>query len=199
MNKIVLFFLVSCGTFSFQMEKEVYKKESPSYYCEVEIPKILIAEKKEQFNKKMNEKVKKLILKDYVLGKYDTKMERKVTYEIFNSNIGISSIVFSEYEYNVGDAHGYTTKEAYLLDEKTGNILNINNYLSFKEKKKIRDKIKSEMKKNPNIYFLDSKIDLRDAIIYFNDDKIVIEFGMYKIAPYSTGIPKFEFIKKEIQ
>lgn len=200
MKKIILFFFMSCSVFALKLEKENYTKDTPGYHCEIEIPKLLDGDKKvkDKFNKKMNKKIKEYIFKNYTLDEMGRKVEKILKYEVYNSNFGVTSIVFNEYEYT-GGAHGNSVKKVYLLNEKTGKVLNINNYLSEKEKEKIKEKVKEEIKKDPSKYFVDSKIDLKDAVIYFNQDKVIIEFGLYSIAPYSSGMPKFEFKKEELK
>ena len=62
-------------------------------------------------------------------------------------------------------------------------------------KKIINREIKKQIKLNPQIYFDNGEIFKTisdDQTFYIIEDRIVIFFGLYEIAPYSSGIRYFK-------
>lgn len=200
MKKIFLFFLINFSLFSLEFEKESYIKNSLGYKAEIIIPKMIGGEKKsvEIFNKKMKEKISEYIFDEYDLKEYGRVVEKSLNYKIYKSKFGVVSVVFDHYEYT-GGAHGISYLNVYLVDEKTGKIENLKNYLSENEKSKIIEKIKTEIKKNPDKYFSSTNIDLKYSNIYFKENKVVVVFSLYSIAPYCYGMPTFEFTKNDLK
>lgn len=124
---------------------------------------------------------------------YETIEDYKVTF----NNGKLLSLPITFYTYT-GGAHGNTIKEAYNFNLENGDrltlkdiFLNDSNY-----KDTLKQFIKTSIEENPDIYFdyaLDVVDNLDDSIsFYITDSSLVIYYGSYEIAPYSSGIREFE-------
>jgi len=100
------------------------------------------------------------------------------------------------YYYTLG-AHGYSFEEAYNLNLVNGEEISLQEIL--KENKDyveiINREIKRQIQLNPQEYF--SEFSVFQSIseeqpFYIIEDGIVIYFGLYEIAPYSSGIRYFK-------
>ena len=96
-----------------------------------------------------------------------------------------------------GGAHGYTLQSAYNYNLENGKEIFLSDI--FKEKKDyveiINQEIKRQIEVNPQEYF--SEFSVFQSIsqgqpFYLIEDGIVVYFGLYEIAPYSSGIRYFE-------
>ncbi|MFD3158597.1 PdaC/SigV domain-containing protein [Haloimpatiens sp. FM7330] len=118
-----------------------------------------------------------------------------VEYEVKDVYKDILSFVITTYEYT-GGAHGNTIRETYNIDMKTGNNIKLkdlfNNGVEYK--KLINKEIENQINKNKQRYFQGDEgfKGVRDNQSYYIDNgNIVICFGQYEIAPYSSGMPEF--------
>ncbi len=100
------------------------------------------------------------------------------------------------YSYTLG-AHGHTLQRAYNFNLLNGEGILLNDIL--KEKKNYVDIINQEIKKqielNPQEYFSDWSVFQsisEEQPFYLIEDGIVVYFGLYEIAPYSSGIRYFK-------
>ncbi len=112
----------------------------------------------------------------------------------YQTNDLLSLSVF--YYCYTGGAHGCTVQEAYNLNLANGERITLPDIL--KEKKDyvkiINQEIKRQIKLNPEAYFNDaiSHSISEEQPFYIIEDGIVIYFGLYEIAPYSSGIRYFK-------
>jgi hypothetical protein len=99
------------------------------------------------------------------------------------------------YCYTLG-AHGCTVQEAYNLNLTNGEKISLPDIL--KEKKDYEEIINQEIKRqiqlNPEVYFDDAVFHSisQEQPFYIIEDGIVVYFGLYEIAPYSSGIRYFK-------
>ncbi|CEO35673.1 copper amine oxidase domain-containing protein [[Clostridium] sordellii] len=135
-------------------------------------------------------------------GKYKYKYEAYVDYDIGYNKNNIISIPITMYEFT-GGAHGFTTLKPFNYNLKTGEPIKLKDM--FKDdvdyKDIINKHINKEIDKNKDIYFQgeDGFKGISDnQTFYIDNDGIVVYFGLYDIAPYSTGIPKFKLTWDEI-
>ena len=119
-----------------------------------------------------------------------------VTYEVPYDKNNIISIVLTKYEFT-GGAHGMTFVNAYNYNLLNGEILKLRDM--FKDGvdyiELINDFIYSEISKEPEKYFSGKdgfKGISKDQPFYIDEEGIIIYFGLYEIAPYYVGIPKFK-------
>ena len=112
----------------------------------------------------------------------------------YQTNDLLSLSVF--YYCYTGGAHGCTIQEAYNLNLVNGEEISLQEIL--KEKKDyvkiINQEIKRQIKLNPEVYFDDAVFHSisQEQPFYLIEDGIVIYFGLYEIAPYSSGIRYFK-------
>lgn len=134
------------------------------------------------YKKLYTEKISKTD-EDYFKYQYEVYVNNEVTYDRDN----IISIVMTKYEFT-GGAHGMTYLDDYNYNLLTGDRLIL------------KDMFKSgvnydEIINNPEIYFKGDegfKGISENQPFYIDEDGIVIYFGLYEIAPYYVGIPKFK-------
>ena len=126
-----------------------------------------------------------------------------VTYEVHYDKNNIISIILTKYQFT-GGAHGMTFLDAYHYNLLTGEKLKLEDMFKpgINYKKIVNDFIYSEIKKEPDIYFKgeDGFKGISDnQQFYIDEEGIVIYFGLYEIAPYSIGIPKFRLKSDEFK
>lgn len=117
-------------------------------------------------------------------------------YIVHHQKNNILSLSVFYYWYSLG-AHGSTVQEAYNLNLVNGKRISLSDIL--KEKKDylriINREIKRQIKLNPEAYFDDGAVFQsisKEQPFYLIEDGIVIYFGLYEIAPYSSGIRYFK-------
>ncbi len=112
----------------------------------------------------------------------------------YNKN-GILSLYTETYEFT-GGAHGNTVREAFNFDTKTGERLSL--YSIFKDVNKYKtvfnSAVSDSIKRNQD-FFGDYEGIKEDNNFLIGEDGITIFFGLYEIAPYSSGIPEFTISK----
>ncbi len=126
------------------------------------------------------------------IGKYQALSCYIVHYQSKN----VLSVSVFYYRYTLG-AHGHTLQKVYNLNLQNGEIISLPVLLKDMEdyKKIINREIKKQIKLNPQIYFDNGEIFKTisdDQTFYIIEDRIVIFFGLYEIAPYSSGIRYFK-------
>ncbi|WP_125151964.1 DUF3298 and DUF4163 domain-containing protein [Clostridium rectalis] len=156
-------------------------------------------------NKTIEYKINTLIDEDILINKSkilnyskeDTNLKNKYIFNVdynlsYNKN-NILSITLIYYEYT-GGAHGITTKKTFNINTKTGKLLTLKDLFCNNENFKhiINNYIKNEISKNPKIYFKNTfKTISENQSFFIENNNIVIYFGLYEIAPYSSGIREF--------
>lgn len=118
--------------------------------------------------------------------------EYTTRYKVANEE-NILSFYIDYYQFN-GGAHGITNREMYNIDIKSGEYVALKDLFEkdFDYKSYINEEIKKEMNKNPENYFMDSFKGIKDnQKFYIQDNKLVIHFPYYEIAPYVAGMPEF--------
>lgn len=113
----------------------------------------------------------------------------------YNQN-GILSITTDNYQFT-GGAHGGTERLPFNYDLNTGELLSLKDIFSpgFDYQGIIDEEVKSQIDKQPEIYFEDSegfKGIGSDRPYYLMPGYVVVYFAQYEIAPYSTGMPEFK-------
>ena len=128
----------------------------------------------------------------YMKYQYEAYSDYKVTY---NKN-NLISIPMKLYEFT-GGAHGMSYLKAFNYDLISGKEIKLKDM--FKKDinyKTIIDKyIKQQIQENKDIYFNEEqgfKGISDNQSFYIEEDGIVVYFGLYEIAPYYVGIPKFK-------
>ena len=119
---------------------------------------------------------------------------------VLTNNQDILSFYIDYYQFS-GGAHGITTRNTYNIDIQSGNKLMLKDL--FKEgydyKTYINNEIRKQISIHPDYYFTGKEGFngiKENQDFYIRDNKIVIHFPYYEIAPYVTGMPEFEIEMK---
>lgn len=175
--------------------KSIYKINSDIYNYIVSF-KDNIKKQSEEYKKEYEISNKESSLPKFI---YEAYSQYDVTY---NEN-NLVSIPILTYEFT-GGAHGMSVLKSFNYNLKSGEELKLKSI--FKDnvnyKSIINTYIKKEIKKNNDLYFTGKEgfkgID-DDQGFYLENDKLVIYFQLYEIAPYYVGIPKFKIPLNEIE
>ncbi|MGL4912122.1 MAG: DUF3298 and DUF4163 domain-containing protein [Romboutsia sp.] len=152
----------------------------------------------EEYKKQYQEIFSKL-KEQYVKYQYESYSDYQVTY---NKN-NLISIPMKLYEFT-GGAHGMSYLKSFNYDLVSGKEVKLKDM--FKDdldyKTIVNNYIKTEIEKNKDIYFTGEEgfkgiSDNQD--FYIDKDGIVVYFGLYEIAPYYVGIPKFKMTWNEFE
>lgn len=113
-------------------------------------------------------------------------------YKLTN-NSGIISFYIDYYQFS-GGAHGITNRVAYNIEETSGIEMQLKDIFKGNYKDVINKEISRQISKDPDRYF--SGKDGFNGIgdnqnFYIKNNKVVIYFGLYEIAPYASGISEF--------
>ncbi|GAB4112836.1 MAG: hypothetical protein Kow00103_03310 [Candidatus Caldatribacteriota bacterium] len=146
---------------------------------------------KTKIEKDLKEYYSKTTSKEGKIQKYIAEVNYKIHYQ---SNELLSLSVF--YYGYTGGAHGFTIQETYNFDLLKGERITLMSIL--KGNRAYLELINQEIKRQ---ILLDRDSYFKDAIshsineeqpFYIVEDGIVIYFGLYEIAPYSSGIRYFK-------
>ena len=213
--------------YNIQLKKNI--EENEFFKSEINYPYFQIKEKYENREKENIKTISKINdeMYDYIVNFKNNienqSLEYKKEYESNNKSPYLPKFVYEAYsEYNVtynknnlisipiltyeftGGAHGMSVLKSFNYNLKSGEKLKLSSI--FKDnidyKNIINSYIKQEIENNKNLYFTGEQgfkgIDDNQEF-YLEDDKLVIYFQLYEIAPYYVGIPKFEIPFKEIK
>jgi hypothetical protein len=167
--------------------------------------------KDKQVEEKINQTIQKDVLnfkkmlqtesEEYLQGAKEEKWEIR-KYEAFAYYIvhyqkdDLLSLSVFYYSYTLG-AHGHTLQRAYNFNLLNGEEILLSDIL--KEKKDyikiINQEIKRQIELNPQEYFSEWSVFQsisEEQPFYLIEDGLVVYFGLYEIAPYSSGIRYFK-------
>lgn len=121
--------------------------------------------------------------------------ELNAKYTLTN-NESILSFYIDYYQFS-GGAHGITTRKSYNIDIKSGKKIELKDLfkVGYDYKKNINELIQKEINKHPDYYFTGKEgfNGIKDnQSFYIKNNKIIIYFPYYEIAPYVAGMPEFE-------
>ena len=180
---------------------KIIKEKTSFINIDVEIPQIvgLVSRKKE-------EEINNEILEWTNLWIKDTKdtsekLMPTIPYELqarylVTNNKDILSFYTDYYQFS-GGAHGITTRNMYNINTYSGDKVLLKDLFEegYDYKTFINNQIYKEINKQPETYF-QGKEGFNgikdDQDFYIKNDKIIIHFPYYEIAPYVTGMPEFE-------
>ena len=115
-------------------------------------------------------------------------------YKVTN-NSDIISFYIDYYQFS-GGAHGITNRIAYNIEKSSGNEMQLKDIFkdNYNYKDIINKEISRQISKDPDRYFTgkDGFNGIGDnQNFYIKNNKVVIYFGLYEIAPYAAGISEF--------
>lgn len=202
---LFVFFIVTSLSFSLSFKEISESKSEKNYSYNIKLPLIDIPtnDYQKDFNSSMlamkEKRIHSILEELKELNDLTFALETQVTYELFQSEIGIDSILVTNYIYS-GGAHGSTFLSVFNLDSKTGESIPLNKIISPEGIEYITKTIQEEINMNLNEkYFNNATVILDDSYIYFDKDMLEVIFPQYSIAPYSSGMPKFTFNLKDLK
>lgn len=97
-------------------------------------------------------------------------------------------------------ADSYTKKDFYTINLNTGQVYTIEDVLGKDYVMLIKEKINQDIRKQPNLYFMEEidKLQILPTQSFYINDKgeVVVTFDMFSIAPGYLGIPEFILPRK---
>lgn len=186
-----------------QIDTQTITKNTEYINSIINIPMIII--KNKEIEKSINEKIKNDIMKAYYSVEKDAKSYLSNTPKeyikpfIYNVNFYVKknsdnmlSILIKYYQES-GGAHGFYENKSYNIYIEDGKILSLRDL--FKESsdyvKVINEIIREKIKESQDGAYSFKSIS-NNQKFYIEDDKLVIYFDLYEIAPFAAGIPKFK-------
>lgn len=184
-----------------QIDTQTITKNTEYINSIINIP-ILITENKD-IEKNINDSIKNDIMQSYYKVEEDAKAYLSntpkeyiqpyiynITFDVKKNSDNMLSILTKYYQHS-GGAHGFYENKSYNIYMEDGKNLNLADL--FKEnsdyKKVINNIIREKIKESKEEYTFKSISD--NQKFYIEDDKIVIYFDLYEIAPFAAGIPEF--------
>ncbi len=131
----------------------------------------------------------------------DTTLE---TFYDYSKSGNILSVYLHTYYYS-GGAHPINWINSITINTLTGEIYSFKDLFkdSASTSKLIEDKIIAKIEENPQPFFAEYKETIKDRNgdfnFYFDGNELVVYFGIYDIAPYSSGTSYFVFKANEIK
>lgn len=121
--------------------------------------------------------------------------ELKANYILTNDK-KILSFYIDYYQFS-GGAHGITTRKTYNIDISSAKKIELKSLFDkgYDYKKFINEEILKQINKNPDNYFIGEEGFngiKENQSFYIKDNKLIIHFPYYEIAPYAFGMPEFE-------
>lgn len=205
---IIIFFLVS-------VNNDIVKRENKYLKSTLEIPVINSGNSKvdNQVNEKMKSdilnfyeqslKEAQSFLEDFELD--ESNFVADASYEVKKNTSSAISILIKYYKYS-GGAHGYYEYVPYNIDLRNGNNITLKEI--FKSdvdykiivNKEIENQIKELGKKEKDLDKIYDFYGIKEnQKFYLDDEKIVLYFDLYEIAPYAAGIPEFPIVVENIK
>jgi len=190
----------------------VIKEEHEALKVDMVFPLVRgVKDKQVQVEEKINQTIQKDVLnfkerlqtesEKYLQGAKEEgweirKYEAFAYYIVHYQKDNLLSLSVFYYSYTLG-AHGHTLQRAYNFNLENGEEILLGDIL--KEKKDYVDVINQEIKRqielNPQEYFTEWSVFQsisEEQPFYLIEDGIVVYFGLYEIAPYSSGIRYFK-------
>lgn len=183
----------------------VYTYDSPELEISTRIPQLagtLDEDWQDEFNQKLRAELAEFIaeVKDRALAR-DLSIESQafpyegiVDFEVKLNQGGLLSIAMVSYTFT-GGAHGMTYYTYLNLDLTTGRTIGFGDLFNSEvERERVAGIINAEIAATPERYFADALAPEQfeaEQGFYLQDTKAVICFGLYELAPYSSGIQEF--------
>lgn len=200
------------------VETKLINKDNKFIKASLKIPILMISNKEVQ--NAVNKKIESDIMNFYnqsfkEAGNYfddfpetENKFVANSDFEVKKNTNNIISMLIKYYKYS-GGAHGYYEYVPYNIDLISGKVFILKDM--FKEGSNYEQVINDEIKKQ--IRELNLKNNLPEDSMqlysfkgindmqkfYLKDDKLVVFFNLYDIAPYAAGIPEFYIDKSAFQ
>lgn len=188
-----------------------YEKDSDNYSYKIEIPQIKGV--KSQDIEKLNAKLSEIAtekIENMVRGVKNSPAEYIESYETFENDFDITSILIGTYSIGKKDANGIQASESINIKNSDGSFVTFDSFFKEGAEEYIVDQIQNIINKssgkivlNDNgeqvSFFEDAEINLDNSAMYFEGNDICFKFDMYELAPHSDGQPVIKFPKEELK
>lgn len=188
-----------------------YEKDSDNYSYKIEIPQIKGV--KSQDIEKLNAKLSEIAtekIENMVRGVKNSPAEYIESYETFENDFDITSILIGTYSIGKKDANGIQASESINIKNSDGSFVTFDSFFKEGAEEYIVDQIQNIINKssgkivlNDNgeqvSFFEDAEINLDNSAMYFEGNDICFKFDMYELAPHSDGQPVIRFPKEELK
>jgi hypothetical protein len=184
-----------------------YEKNGDNYSYKIEIPQIKGIRNKEieELNVELSELADSTI-ESMVNGLEGSPAEYIESYQTFENDFGITSILLETYSIGENDANGIQASESINIKNSNGSFVTFDSFFKEGAREYIINQIENIINKtsgkivlNSNgeevAFFEDVEINLNDSAMYFEGNDICFKFDMYELAPHSEGQPIIRFPK----
>jgi hypothetical protein len=135
----------------------------------------------------------------FYLPAYDYRIDFEVTYNRDN----LLSLNTTQYFY-MGGAHGEPLLLSYNVDLRSGKTLALTDLFDDARTAKVilALGVYESIKADPEKYFPDAADSAGvpdDQQFYLQDGQVVLHYGIYELAPFAAGLPKFRFGTDELE
>lgn len=188
-----------------------YEKNGDNYSYKIEIPQIKGIRNKEieELNVELSELADSTI-ESMVNGLEGSPTEYIESYQTFENDFGITSILLETYSIGENDANGIQASESINIKNSNGSFVTFDSFFKEGAREYIINQIENIINKtsgkivlNSNgeevAFFEDVEINLNDSAMYFEGNDICFKFDMYELAPHSEGQPIIRFPKEELK
>lgn len=188
-----------------------YEKNGDDYSYKIEIPQIKGTRNKEieKLNVELSE-IADATIESMVNRLEGSPAEYIESYQTFENDFGITSILLETYSIGENDANGIQASESINIRNSDGSFVTFDTFFKEGAKEYIVDQIKNIINKSSGKIVLNSNgkevnffeevdINLDDSAMYFEGNDICFKFDMYELAPHSEGQPIIRFPKEELK
>lgn len=188
-----------------------YEKNGDNYSYKIEIPQIKGIRNKEieELNVELSELADSTI-ESMVNGLEGSPAEYIESYQTFENDFGITSILLETYSIGENDANGIQASESINIKNSDGSFVTFDSFFKEGAREYIVNQIENIINKtsgkivlNSNgeevAFFENVEINLNDSAMYFEGNDICFKFDMYELAPHSEGQPIIRFPKEELK
>lgn len=188
-----------------------YEKNSNNYSYKIVIPQIkgIRNQNIEELNIKLSEIANEKI-QNMIKGVKDSPAEYIESYETFENDFDITSILIGTYSIGKNDANGIQASESINIKNSDGSFITFDKFFKEGAEEYIVDQIQNIINKtsgkivlNENgeqvSFFEDAEINLDNSAMYFEGNDICFKFDICELAPHSDGQPVIKFPKEELK
>ena len=209
---LTLIIFTACGgQKKIVVDSLTYEKNGDDYSYKIEIPQIKGTRNKEieKLNVELSE-IADATIESMVNRLEGSPAEYIESYQTFENDFGITSILLETYSIGENDANGIQASESINIRNSDGSFVTFDTFFKEGAKEYIVDQIKNIINKSSGKivlnsngkgvnFFEDVDINLDDSAMYFEGNDICFKFDMYELAPHSEGQPIIRFPKEELK
>ena len=209
---LTLIIFTACGgQKKIVVDSLTYEKNGDDYSYKIEIPQIKGTRNKEieKLNVELSE-IADATIESMVNRLEGSPAEYIESYQTFENDFGITSILLETYSIGENDANGIQASESINIRNSDGSFVTFDTFFKEGAKEYIVDQIKNIINKSSGKivlnsngkevnFFEDVDINLDDSAMYFEGNDICFKFDMCELAPHSEGQPIIRFPKEELK